>query len=236
MSALEVYRKTRKVPDLFWNAYVCRPVAAVLVDAVKGTRITPNQITLSAVGVALASAALLIVWPGHVGLIVAAIVFELSYVLDCADGMLARWRGIASPAGHLLDFLMDELKAFCILAAVAVRLFLEHSDTRFLLLGLFGLVALASGIALTTFIRRPEIAAPKPAPLAEGAARPARSLVGRALGLLESGAKFLIHYPSYLLVVALVGRVELYFLPYVAVNALYAVRAFAGVAWRFGRV
>ncbi|MEO7032315.1 MAG: CDP-alcohol phosphatidyltransferase family protein [Polyangiaceae bacterium] len=235
MSVLEVYRKTRKVPDLFWNAYVCRPVAAVLVDAVKGTRITPNQITLSAVFVALASAALLIVWPGHLGLIVAAIVFELSYVLDCADGMLARWRGIASPAGHLLDFLMDELKAFCILAAVAVRLFLEHADTRFLLLGLFGLVALASGIALTTFIRRPEIAGAKPATLAEGAAPPARSLGRRGLGLVEGGAKFLIHYPSYILVVALIGRVELYFLPYVAVNALYAVRAFAGVAWRFGR-
>ncbi|MEO8903878.1 MAG: CDP-alcohol phosphatidyltransferase family protein [Polyangiaceae bacterium] len=235
MSAREVYRKTRKVPDLFWNAYVCRPVAAVLVDAVKGTRITPNQITLSAVLVALASAVLLMVWPGHIGLLVAVIVFQLSYVLDCADGMLARWRGIASPAGHLLDFLMDELKAFCILAAVAVRLFREHSDTRFLLLGLFGLVALASGIALTTFIRRPEIAGPKPAPLADGAAAPARSLVRRTLDLVESGAKFLIHYPSYILVVALVGRVELYFLPYVAVNALYAARAFAGVAWRFGR-
>ena len=248
MSAREVYRKTRKIPDLFWNAYVCRPVAAVLVDALKGTRITPNQITLGAVFVALLSVALLIVWPGHVGLIAAAVVFELSYVLDCADGMLARWRGIASPAGHLLDFLMDELKAFCILAAVSVRLFQEHADTRFLLLGLFGLVALASGIALTTFIRRPEIAGPKPAPPAtsDAAALPAASaataaatappsLVGRALGLVESGAKFLIHYPSYILVVALIGRIELYFLPYVAVNALYAMRAFAGVAWRFGR-
>ena len=38
MSAAEVYKKTRKVPDLFWNAYVCRPVAAVLVDAVKGVK------------------------------------------------------------------------------------------------------------------------------------------------------------------------------------------------------
>ncbi len=240
MSAAEVYRKTRKVPDLFWNAYVCRPVAAVLVDAVKGTRITPNQITLSAVFVALASVVMLIAWPGHAGLIAAAVVFELSYVLDCADGMLARWRGIASPAGHLLDFLMDELKAFCILAGVSVRLFQEHGDTRFLLMGLFGLVALASGIALTTFVRRPEIAGPKPAPATVGSVASAvpaasRSLLARALGLVESGAKFLIHYPSYLLIVAFIGRIELYFLPYVAVNALYAVRAFAGVAWRFGR-
>jgi len=232
MSAAEVYKKTRKVPDLFWNAYVCRPVAAVLVDAVKGTRITPNQITLSAVFVALISVAILLAWPGYAGLVVAVVVFELSYVLDCADGMLARFRGTASAVGHLLDFLMDELKAFLLLGAVAVRLFHERNDVRFLIIGLFGLVALASGIALTTFVRRPEVAGPPSSAVASGAPR---SLAKRALGLLESGAKFLIHYPSYLLYVALAGHIEWYFLPYVAVNALYAARAFAGVAWRFGR-
>jgi len=232
MGATEVYRKTRKVPDLFWNAFVCRPVAAVLVSRIEGTRVTPNQITLSAVFVALVAVVLLLVWPGHLGLIAAVLVFELSYVLDCADGMLARWRGTASPVGHLLDFLMDELKAFCLLAAVAVRLYLEQKDVRFLLLGLFGLVALASGIALTTFVRRPEVTGPN-AP-STPASTP-RSLVRRVIALVESGAKFLIHYPSYLLYVALIGRIELYFLPYIAVNALYAARAFAGVAWRFGR-
>lgn len=232
MSAAEVYKKTRKVPDLFWNAYVCRPVAAVLVDAVKGTRITPNQITISAVFVALISVAILLAWPGHVGLVVAAVVFELSYVLDCADGMLARWRGTASSTGHLLDFLMDELKAFLLLAAVAVRLFIERNEPRCLLIGLFGLVALASGIALTTFIRRPEVAGPKSDVAPSDAPK---SLVKRVLGLVEAGAKFVIHYPSYLLYVALAGHIEWYFLPYVAVNALYAARAFAGVALRFGR-
>ena len=236
MSAAEVYKKTRKVPDLFWNVYVCRPIAAVLVSAIQGTRITPNQITLSAVFVALLSVVLLLTVPGHLGLILAAVVFELSYVLDCADGMLARWRGTASPVGHLLDFLMDELKAFLLLAAVAVRLFREHGDVRFLLLGLFGLVVLASGIALTTFVRRPEVLGLGSAvPGVSAAAPAARSLLKRAVGLVEGGAKFLIHYPSYLLYVALLGRIELYFLPYVAVNALYAARAFAGVAWRFGR-
>src|SRR5450755_986540 len=234
MSAAEVYRKTRKVPDLFWNAYVCRPIAAVLVSAIQGTRITPNQITISAVFVALGSVALLLAVPGHLGLILAVGVFELSYVLDCADGMLARWRGTASPVGHLLDSLMDELKAFFLLAAVAVRLFREHGDVRFLLLGLFGLVALASGIALTTFVRRPEVLGPVAPPAIAAPAAP-KSLLRLAVGLVESGAKFLIHYPSYLLYVALIGRIELYFLPYVAVNALYAARAFAGVAWRFGR-
>jgi phosphatidylglycerophosphate synthase len=233
MSAAEVYRKTRKVPDLFWNAYVCRPVAAVVVSAIAGTRVTPNQITISAVFVALVSVAILLLVPGYVGLVLAVVVFELSYVLDCADGMLARFRGTASPVGHLLDFLMDELKAFLLLAAVSVRLFREHADVRYLLAGLFGLVALASGIALTTFVRRPEIAGPRASD--EAALAAPKSFIRRAIAVIESGAKFLIHYPSYLLYVGISGRLEWYFLPYVAVNALYAARAFAGVAWRFGR-
>lgn len=229
MGAREVYQKTKKPKDIVWNSYVCRPVAAVLVSLVQGTRVTPNQITLSALLVALLACALLIFLPGHQGLILAIVVFELSYVLDCADGMLARFRGTASQAGHLLDFLMDELKAFCVLSAVSVRLFLERDDSRFLLLGLGGLVCLASGIALTTFLRRPEIAGD-----GSGSARE-RTGIARLLGLLESGGKFLIHYPSYIWIGAVLDRIEIYFFPYLLVNALYAARTLLQVALRFGR-
>jgi len=230
MGAREVYQKTKKVPDLFWNRFVCRPIAAVLVDLLKGTRITPNQITLASFAMGMVSAALVIALPGHAGLIVAAFVYQASYVLDCADGMLARWRGIASPAGHLLDFLMDELKAFAILAAAAVRLHFEHPGQPFLLVGMGGLVCLASGIALTSFTRHPAIAPPK------SDAAPSQSLVARLVRLVESGAKFLIHYPSYILYVAFTGRLEFFLYPYVAVNALYAARTWLSVALRFGRV
>jgi phosphatidylglycerophosphate synthase len=162
--------------------------------------------------------------------VIAIVVYEASYVLDCADGMLARWRGVQSIPGHLLDFLMDEIKAFVVLGAVAVRLYEERVDPRFLLLGIVGLVALASGIALTTFLRRPEIVGP-PAEKSAGSV----SLVKRAIGAVESVAKFLIHYPSYILYAAVAGRIEYYFYPYIAVNAVYALRAFTGVALRFGR-
>lgn len=231
MSVAEVYLKTRKLPDLFWNLYVCRPIAAVLVDWLKDTRVTPNQVTLSAVVVAVVSAALLIYLPGYSGLVIAVVVYQASYVLDCVDGMLARWRGIQSTPGHLLDFLMDEIKAFVILGAASIRLFREHQDERFLLLGIGGLVALASGIALTTFVRRPEIAPP----VAPNASASKPSLVRRAVGFAERVAKFFIHYPSYILYAALAGKLELYFYPYIAVNAVYAGRTFLQVAWRFGR-
>ncbi|RYZ04983.1 MAG: CDP-alcohol phosphatidyltransferase family protein [Myxococcales bacterium] len=229
MGAREVYQKTKKVPDLFWNRFVCRPVAAVLVSAVQSTRVTPNQVTLASFVVGVASAGLLIALPGHLGLIAAVVVYQASYVLDCADGMLARWRGVASPAGHLLDFLMDELKAFAVLGAAAVRLHLEQPEQPFLVLGILGLVALASGIALTSFQRHPQVAPPK------SDAAPSRSALARAVRFVEAVAKFLIHYPSYILYVALAGHLEWYFYPYLAVNAAYAAKAWLSVALRFGR-
>jgi hypothetical protein len=229
----DVYQRTKKTPDLFWNTYVCRPPAAAVVYALRDTRVTPNQITLAAFVLAVVASALIVSAPGYWGALAGVVVFELSYVLDCADGMLARWRGVQSTRGHLLDFLMDEIKAFVILAAVSVRLFLADEDARYLLLGIAGLVFLATGIAITTFQRRPEIAPPAPPP---GAAPPApKSPLARAIGVVERIAKFFIHYPSYILYAALLGRLELYFFPYIAVNALYAARAWTSVALRFGR-
>ena len=232
----ETYRLTRKVPDLPWNLYVCRPVAAVFVHAVAGTRVTPNQITLASLVVAACAAALLVSVPGLPGLVVAIVVFELSYVLDCADGMLARLRNQQSTAGHLFDFLMDEIKAFAILGASAVRLWLDRGhDATYLVLGILGLVSLATGVALTTFVRRPEIEGPRaPAPAGAGASR-SKSPLRILIGFAESVAKLVIHYPSYIWITALAGRLDWYFFPYIAVNALYAARTLATVALRFGR-
>lgn len=232
MGPVEVYKTTRKKPDLFWNTFVARPPAALVVSALAKTPVTPNQITLSAFGVAFVASAMVVFLPGYWGLLAAIIVFELSYVLDCADGMLARLRGIASAKGHLLDFLMDEIKAFVLLAAVAVRLFRESNDTRYLLLGLGGLVCLATGIAITTFQRRPEIAGP---PQEKKAAAAAPSLVARVIGLPIALLKWLIHYPSYILYTAIAGHIEAYFLVYIAVNALYALKSLAWLALHFGK-
>lgn len=246
MGARQVYQATKKIPDLPWNEYVCRPVAAWIVSALQHSRVTPNQLTLASFFVGCASAVLLVTLPGYWGLLTAILVFELSYVLDCADGMLARWRGVASPAGHLLDFLMDELKAFVLLAASAMRLFYEQRELTFLLAGLLGVVFLASGVAMTTFERRPEIrealalrgtARSEPSPLPTSAA-PGRSEQAEPSWIeriLFGTARWLVHYPSYIWIAALVGRLELYFWPYVAVHGAYAARSFAWVALRFGR-
>ena len=227
-----IYRASKKKQDINWfTEHVARPPAAIVVYAVRGTRITPNQITFLSAFIAAGACALFAVWPGWLGLVVAAAVFEFSFVLDCADGQLARHRKMASPLGHLLDFLMDELKAMLLFGCVAVRMWRETGDERLLLVGLGGLFCLASGIALTSFMRRPEYGA-KP-PSEDG--QPAELKKGGPIAWIEWAARFVVHYPQYLWLCAIVDRIDIYFWAYAAVNALYLAKSLASILLRLGR-
>jgi phosphatidylglycerophosphate synthase len=257
-----VYRITRKPDDVPFNTYVCRPLAAVVVYGLRGTRVAPNQVTFFSLLLAWAAAACLtaIEWP--LGLWLGVAVFEVSYVFDKVDGMLARSRGVQSPTGHLLDFLMDEIKAFSIVAAMAVGAYLHTGQVAMLLWGLVGVVCLASGIGITTFQRRPEVLAAaaaaramsvapvaglvaegaRPVDVAEGARAPvgdvgrapSKSELGSAVRLAEKVGRFFIHYPSYIWLAAVFGDARVYLYPYVMVNALYCARSMLGLVLVYG--
>jgi phosphatidylglycerophosphate synthase len=243
---VDAYRRTRKPRDILWNRFVARPLAAVLLVPLARTRVTPNQVTLATLVVFVAGAAMLAVCPGRGVLVGAVAILELSYVLDCVDGQLARLKGTSSPVGAHLDFLMDEIKAFVLVAAVAIRLWRGTHADRWLVEGLLGLAAVATAISLTTFVRRPEYAAATGAAVAHGAgdygagfdASPsAPTSPGRRspLALVESMGRFVVHYPSYIVFVALANRMDLFLHAYVSLNAAYAARALLGIARKLGR-
>ncbi len=82
------------------------PVAFPLVRRLARSRsLTPDQVTWLSMGVGL------LVGPayalGRIGLIAGAILFYLSFVLDCVDGKLARLTGTSSGKGEMLDKLAD---------------------------------------------------------------------------------------------------------------------------------
>jgi phosphatidylglycerophosphate synthase len=243
----EAYRQTKKPHDLLWNRFVARPLAAVLLVPIAKTRCTPNQITFASLAVFGLAAALMVAVPGYVGLLVAVAVLEASYVLDCVDGQLARMRKASSPVGAHLDFLMDELKAFMLVAAVGARLWRGDNRIEWLVEALAGLVVVASAISLTTFVRRPEYLQ------ATGSARPRtagdygdglyqetapaapQSLVRRAFGLVETLGRFLVHYPSTIVFVAAFDRLDIFLHVYLALNAAYAARTMLAMVRKLGR-
>jgi phosphatidylglycerophosphate synthase len=242
-SVVDAYRRTRKPKDIFWNKFVARPLAAVVIVPLARTPVTPNQITLATLPVFLAGAAVMAFLPSWPMLCLGVAILELSYVLDCADGQLARLKGTSSPVGAHLDFLMDELKAFALVAAVAVRLWWPSHEGRWLLEGIGGLVIVAGAISLTTFMRRPEYAAATGAAVAKGAGDYGEGFAAAAptstkrspLALVEAVGRFVVHYPSYIVFVALANRMDLFLHAYLAMNAAYAARALLTIGRSLGR-
>jgi len=239
----EAHRRTRKPKDLLWNRFVARPLAAVFLVPLESTSVTPNQVTLFTLVIFVAAAAIIAFMPGWSGLLIGVGVLELAYVFDCLDGQLARLRGTSTPIGAHLDFLMDELKAFLLVTAVAVRLF--HADGRvlWLLEGLVTLLAVASAISLTTFIRRPEYAAATGAAVKQGsgdygagfAEGPAPGARWSPKRLVEAIGGFIAHYPSHLVFVALANRIDIFLHAYLLVNAAHVGRSLLGITWKLGR-
>jgi phosphatidylglycerophosphate synthase len=84
------------------NQYFHVPIAARIVAILKNTPITPNQVTYASVIFGIASAIAfcqLDIW----WIIIAGIFLEISLILDCADGQLARAKNCATDFGRLLD-------------------------------------------------------------------------------------------------------------------------------------
>ena len=57
---------------------------------------------------------------GLLGLWIAVLRIELSYIFDCVDGQLARVTK-SSAVGGDLDFMMDELKAYLLIVCIGLR-------------------------------------------------------------------------------------------------------------------
>ncbi len=251
-TAARVYRETRKKHDQVFNTYLMRPIAAVVVAAVAPSRVTPNQLTLLNLALFVVAAGMLIALPSWSGGLAAVAMLEVSYCFDCADGMLARFKKLASKTGHLFDFFTDELKAVLLVAALAVRAWRAGGlgidghvwparDDRFLLLGVLGVVVVASAISLTNFVRRPELSGRETtveafyeSADAAGAKKPASPLARLASGV-ATFLRWLNHYPSHLWLWALLGRMDAYFWLYLGLNGVYLARGWLGLVVRFGR-
>ncbi len=84
------------------------------------TRITPNQLTHLMVVAGVAAGAVLLV-PGPVGAIVAALLIQLYLLLDCVDGEVARWRKQTSITGVYLDRVGHYLAEAALLVGFGLR-------------------------------------------------------------------------------------------------------------------
>lgn len=247
-----LYRQSLKPSDSLFNLYLARPLAAPLVYLLAKTRITPNQVTFASLAVMIGAVSCLIGVNGSLGVILAVIGVELSYVLDCVDGQLARVTQRSSVLGGDLDFMMDELKAYLLIAGIGARGALSRSglieaepheawrglpDGAMwpLIVSLGALLVTASAITLTRFIRSERYAeATGSAPQAHGQSA-GEGKSGGALWPLKSAIRLITQYPASLPIFALFSALDIFLYAYGVLHLLYAGQAGLGVALKLGR-
>lgn len=251
---VELYRQSLKPADSLFNLYIARVLAAPFVWFFARTPITPNQVTfLSTFVMALGMGALMTI-EGQWGLYLGLIGLELSYVFDCVDGQLARVTGRTSEVGASLDFMMDELKAYLLIAAIAIRLFffgplLTGSDFIAsivglqgalppyfaLLLGLITLVVFASAISLTRFTRSIEYAKATGIEQIRHGQSAGEGRSGGPLWPLKALIRLISQYPTTFPFFIFFDALDLFLYAYGAVHILYVAQAGLGVMLKLAR-
>lgn len=117
-------RQKRRSGISWYTLWVNRPSGRVFAAAGSLIGMTPNQMTLlsavvSAVGIVLVATVAPAVWLG----IVVWLLLALGFMLDSADGQLARLTGRGSPAGEWLDHTVDAAKLVAIHSAVLISFY-----------------------------------------------------------------------------------------------------------------
>lgn len=123
------------IPFLQVNRYLNRPLASLIVRAVFRTRVTPNQLTFVSFFIGLAGAfAFSRGTPEFFA--VGGVLTQLSSIVDCADGMLARARNRMSEFGAYLDLVLDRVNEFFLIAGAVLGYYAYSGNVRWLVLGL----------------------------------------------------------------------------------------------------
>lgn len=115
---LDDVRSTYKRRDAWWTVFLVDPLAARLIlPLANRTNVTPNQVSFASFGVGLL-AAVAFLQGHHAALVVGALLYHLSFVLDCIDGKIARLKGTGSVFGMWLDYSFDRYRVLVCTAAL----------------------------------------------------------------------------------------------------------------------
>lgn len=123
------------------NRYIQDPIAKKIVGFLKNTPVTPNQVTYISVLVGFASG-YVFSFASPVSLILGGTLLEVTLVLDCVDGQLARAKGMASEWGRLIDGIAGYFAYLAVVVGL-VKGFPEYETVLEIIAGLIILRAIS---------------------------------------------------------------------------------------------
>ncbi|MGI8458533.1 MAG: CDP-glycerol glycerophosphotransferase family protein, partial [Propionibacteriaceae bacterium] len=113
------WRQASRGGDGVWSTFVLRPISRRLSRQAVRARITPNQITAFSLVLGLVAAAL-VASGDPLTIVLGALLLQVSLVVDCVDGEVARSTRSFTPFGAWADLASDRVKEYAALAAIAV--------------------------------------------------------------------------------------------------------------------
>jgi phosphatidylglycerophosphate synthase len=132
-------KATYQPREEWWSRVFATPIAYLLLMAVADWRcITPNRLTILSFGLTILSG-LLILGDSAASLGLAGIALQIAYIIDCMDGQLARYRGVSSKLGSLLDKWSDFVKFPFVIVALSIQASNHQPATTPIVLGLIAI-------------------------------------------------------------------------------------------------
>ncbi|WP_436527219.1 CDP-alcohol phosphatidyltransferase family protein [Actinoplanes sp. HUAS TT8] len=132
VSLAEIRERTYKPVDAWWTVLLVDPLASRLVRLVAPCRwITPNGLTLVATVIGVGAMAAFAQGDPR-SLVLGAVLFHLSFVVDCMDGKIARLNGTGTVFGQWLDFVLDRVRVFFCALTLFGGQYLRHQDVAYL--------------------------------------------------------------------------------------------------------
>ena len=132
--------KTGKA-EAYYEYVICRYIAPHFTFFLKRLKISnPNIVTFCSFFILLIAGLLTSLVRLHSNLLyraVIALLIQLSFILDCSDGQLARILGRTSKLGAWLDKILDRVGEFIIFSIFGYAAWLQTGNELFLYLGVF---------------------------------------------------------------------------------------------------
>ncbi|KGA21262.1 hypothetical protein GM51_3000 [freshwater metagenome] len=118
--------------DGFFSVFFLRRVSKLLTWAAVKVGATPNQVTLTSFAIGL-YAAFLFAQGDTWSLIGGAILLQVSIIVDCVDGEIARYTRKFSELGAWLDAITDRVKEYAVFLGLAYGAFVQNGQNLWVL-------------------------------------------------------------------------------------------------------
>jgi hypothetical protein len=125
-------KMANRANDGFFSVFFLRRVSKLLTWAAVKIGATPNQVTIASFAIGL-YAAFLFAQGETWSLILGAILLQISIIVDCVDGELARYTRKFSELGAWLDAITDRVKEYAVFLGLAYGAYVQNGQNLWVL-------------------------------------------------------------------------------------------------------